>query len=191
MKKLLMTILLVVVFIFLAGCAPTGSGNSGEDVVGSFEWARKIAEEVRDAELPDAPCYSITSYSVDNTGIIDEDSTWQLSFEQTEGEDYGLTVAVYYNGETEVGHYSDYNRTELPHYSNGKVSTWFNIADEAVNEGSLNYDRRWFVCVDDASNSFEGVEFVAAIAYIHDTQGYVAMVVMDANTGEVLEAEVY
>jgi predicted small secreted protein len=70
MKKLLMTILLVVVFVFLAGCAPTGSGNSGEDVVGSFEWARKIAEEVRDAELPDAPCYSITSYSVDGTGKI-------------------------------------------------------------------------------------------------------------------------
>jgi hypothetical protein len=117
--------------------------------------------------------------------------SWCLAFEGTEGENYGLSVTVTYDGETEVDYYAGYDRTELPRYSNIKVSTWFNIADEAVNEGSLNYDRRWFVCVDDASNSFEGVEFVAAIAYIHDTQGYVAMVVMDANTGEVLEAEVY
>ncbi len=189
MKKLLMTILLVVVFIFLAGCAPTGSGNSGEDVVGSFEWARKIAEEVRDAELPNATCYYIVSYSVDNTGIISEDSTWQLSFERTEGEDYGLTVAVYYNGETEIGYYSDYDRNELPHYSNGKVSNWFNIADEAVNADTLDYDTHWLACVDDPDNRYESADFVVAIAYVDTYNGMVAMVVMNANTGEVLEVQ--
>ncbi|MCD4733001.1 hypothetical protein K8R78_02055 [bacterium] len=181
-KKLLMITLLVAVFVFLAGCAPTGSGNSGEDVVGSLEWARKIAEEVRDAELPDAYYCTINGVTVDDSCKIEQTGHWRFSFYNA---DDGIWISVTYDGETTTTFIDGYGSHELAKYSNSNASGWISAADEAVDADSLNFDHRSIEvmhCTD-----YDGVDTIVDVMYFSDSEGITAIAVIDAATGEVLE----
>jgi len=187
MRKLyLAAMLIVTLLLVITGCdTGTGGTSSGEKTARSFEWARKIANEVRDTEMPDGVLGGIAAVYIDGSGLIDPDSieaTWVFGFapDGAGAEVAVLTVYVDADGETAHSTGGSSSFEPIPDYNNGKVVFWITTADAEVDEENLDYAHRMFVCTEQ-----DGIN-VVTMYYVASNGSYVAGVYLNADTGEVL-----
>jgi hypothetical protein len=184
MRKLLFVGLLVLSLLaFLPGCVSTtdsGDGNEGDS--GSYEWALNIAEGVRDSELPGGFVFHFVAAYVDGDGTIRPEGTWHIHFYHQEDV---LVVVVLSSGQTTTETDTDTGKTELPAYTNANVSDWLTAGDGEV-DGNAEYDYRILSCDKYEGGSYDGVGYTTVISYFDTSTGWVAIVEIDADTGEVL-----
>ncbi|MCD4733136.1 hypothetical protein K8R78_02735 [bacterium] len=192
----LVALLAVVLLVTLVGCETgTGGTSSGEKTARSYEWARKIANEVRDAEMPDGVLCMADAFPIEADGLIEDnvEADWTFYYyDDGAAADYYdcLWVNVDASGETSFTTDTQIEAEDgLPVYNNGNVSGWITTMDAAVNEGSLDYNDRFFQ-ISSGSVTFPEVDNVAGMIYFGD-DGFAAAVVLNADTGEVLGVYFY
>jgi len=197
----LVALLAVVLLVTLVGCETgTGGTSSGEKTARSYEWARKIANEVRDTEMPDGILCAAGAFPIEANGLIKDnvetggkETGWTLYYYDAGAAAevfYCLTVNVHASGEVSFTTDTQIEAEDgLPAYNNGNVSGWIATMDAAVNEGSLDYNDRAFQ-ISSGSVTFPEIDNVAGMFYIGN-DSLAAAVALNADTGEVLGVYFY
>jgi len=178
----------------LAGCGgTTGDGPENYPEL-SLGWARLLAEEARDAELPGGEQTFVYAGFVDSDGLLDEvegvESRYIIFFAEpgslAAGD--GLLVIVYPSGETEYGSWDWGFDTPLPKFSD--AGPWIEAADGALETiGGVDFEERTYE-VREGCYAYEPQDrFIVVVDYWMGFDLHKAKVILDAETGEVIHVE--
>ncbi|MCX7021553.1 MAG: hypothetical protein NTW26_04625 [bacterium] len=188
------TALAIAVFFalaFLPGC----DGNTGDgpeeypDL--SLGWARLLAEEVRDAELPGGEeTYAYAGF-VDSGGLLVEDESFYSFFFAEPGalaDADGLWIAVRFSGDTEYVADRCVFETPLPEFSD--AGPWVEAADGAIEAiGGVEYTHRSYE-VRQGRYEYEPTDrFIVQVDYWLEPDEHKAKVILDAETCEIIHVE--
>jgi hypothetical protein len=189
MNKIVLSVL-TAVFLILTGCAGTDDDGPEEYPELSLGWARLLAEEVRDAEIPEGELTYVFAGYVDEDGlIVDEDSYHEFFFTESvyPADVSGLWVIVYYSGETDhCWEFCDFD-TPLPTISD--AGPWIMTADDALETiGGVDYTHRTYE-VREAVFYQNWADFVVQVDYWGEHDRHRARVFLDAETGELIDVE--
>jgi hypothetical protein len=192
--KLFLTLVCALGLVLAPGCASsTGDGNGdGDDH--SLGWGRNLADDVRDAELPDGSLYNIACIDVTDDGEPEENLPWQFYYAELPGgpDEDVLIVVVQYDGSTDTQWDTDSGLPPvgLPDYDD--AGPWVEAAAEALaDEGYPDWLPRSLAVEPYDGDDFPGTENWAVIVFVpEDFQGQ-ANVFVDADTNEVLDVEVF
>jgi hypothetical protein len=175
----------------LAGCAGT-DGDGPEDYPElSLGWARLLAEEVRDAELPGGEQTYVFAGFVDSDGlIVGDESLYHFFFAEpdTLATVNGLWVTVYIPGDTDSFLGNCDFETPLPKFSD--AAGWVEAADGAIETiGGVDFTQRTYE-VREAHYAYEPLgRFIVQMDYWLNLDEHKAKVILDAETCEVIHVE--
>jgi len=185
MKKfLLIGVLVSTVLLAFLGC-DIATDSDGKNLTRSLEWARDIADGIRNDELSDGELFEFLVRYIDENGLLESDasSPWVIRYYIHQYPPDTIRVKVYADGETDYSTYDGESKITLPAYSNDNVSAWVKTADAEVDEENLDYDYRWLWCYH--SYIEEDPCNLAYVRYYVGNDDAVATVVIYADTGEV------
>jgi len=196
--KITLALLCTLVLALAPGCdSSTGDGGGDGDGDGnghSLGWGRNLADAVRDAELPDGTLYNIACIDVTDDGEPEENLPWQFYYAELPGgpDEDVLIVIVQYDGSTDTQWETDSSLPPeaLPDYDD--AGPWVEAAADALaDEGYPDWIPRSMVVEPYDGDDFPGTDNWTALVFVPpDFQGQ-ANVVVDADTNEVLDVEVF
>jgi hypothetical protein len=193
-KGTVLLVLTALVFVIVPGCT-TGTDGDG-DVDGpheadSIEEARAIADPLAEEWDEDAFCFSVEGHVVDENGILlgpenltSDSDCWLFLYNA--GQDSIFSVSVLYNGSYGTWEYDDEEESdyyELPDYSNARVKSVMNKADDEFGENLGGSDYLYFLTLT-ATETYNQA-MVAALDSNFQLVGWIAL---DADTLEILGA---
>jgi hypothetical protein len=191
MEKVTKVLVLTTVAALLGGCTRTTDDGGPEEYPElSLGWARLLAEEVRDAELPGGELtYAFAGY-VDADGLLVEgQSLYRFFFAEPAAllEVDGLLVTVYYPGDAEHTPGKCEYDEPLPDFSD--AGPWIEAADGAIETiGGVEYSHRTYE-VREAVLFHAWADFVVQVDYWWEREQHRARVILDAETGEIIDVD--
>jgi hypothetical protein len=193
MKKTL-AIAVIGVLAVLAGCTGTDGDGPENYPELSLGWARLLAEEARDAELPGGEQTYVFAGFVDSDGLLDEiegvASRYFFIFTEPDAlaADDGLWVIVYTSGDTDSFMDICSYQTPLPKFSD--AGPWVEAADGALETiGGVDFEERTYE-VHKGCYEYEPPDrFVVVVNYWMNLDRHKARVILDAETAEVIHVE--
>ncbi|HUT97853.1 MAG TPA: hypothetical protein VM054_02100 [bacterium] len=190
MKKVL-AIAVIGALVVLPGCG-VNDGDGPEDYPElSLGWARLLAEEVRDAELPGGEQTYVFAGFVDSDGLIVGDESLYHFFFAEPGvlaDADGLWVTVYFSGDTEHATDGCEFETPLPKFSD--AAAWIEAADGALEDiGGVEFTHRTYE-VREGHYEYEPPDaFIVQVDYWLEPDEHKAKVILDAETSEIIHVE--
>jgi hypothetical protein len=192
MKKFL-AVLVIGVLTLLPGCVGnTGDGDGPEDYPElSLGWARLLAEEVRDAELPGGEQTYVFAGFVDSDGLLVEDGSFYSFFFAEPGalaDAEGLWVAVDSSGDCDQ--VTGECEFDEPYAEFSDAAGWIEAADGALETiGGVDYTHRTYE-VREGVYLYEPPDAtIVQVDYWLERTEHKAKVILDAETCEIIHVE--
>jgi len=195
MKKTL-AIVAIGALAFLPGCVRSTDDGDGPESYPELTlgWARLLAEEVRDAELPGGEqTYAFAGF-VDSDGLLDEvvgaESRYVFFFAEPGAlaDVDGLWVTVYFTGDTEYDTGECDFETPLPKFSD--AGPWVEAADDALETiGGVEFTQRTYEVREGCFEYEPPDRFVVQMDYWWERTEHKAKVILDAETCEIIHVE--
>ena len=192
MKRLSFVVLtLALGLVLVLGCdsATDGDGDGNGSAELSLGWAVDKADPVRDDLLSDGKLVLIIANDIDEDGKIEELSgAWKLYYCDWNREtDNVLAVIVWFNGQVDSEFITDSSpqENELPKYRDAK--SWVTAAIQGMeDEGYSDWEPRTLFCEENTNDEYPTTLFLTTINFFSPDLTEQGIVLMDADTNEVL-----
>jgi len=176
---------------FLPGC-DGGDGDGPEEYPElSLGWARLLAEEVRDAELPGGEeTYAFAGFVGPDGLLVEDDSFYSFFFTEPGAlaDADGLWVAVYFSGDTD--HVTGRCEFDEPYPEFSDAGPWVEAADGALETiGGVEYTHRTYEVREGMFEYEPRDTIIVQVDYWWDRDEHKAKVILDAETGEIIHVE--
>ncbi|MCK4593660.1 hypothetical protein KAU45_04105 [bacterium] len=191
------TVFLVVAalaFAFIPGCdsGTGGNGDGAEEL--SLGWAVDKADPVRDDLLSDGKLVEIIANDIDEDGKIEElGGAWQLYYCDWNREtDNILAVIVWFNGQVDSEFITDSSpqENELPEYRDAEP--WVTAAIQGMeDEGYSDWEPLTLICEENTNDEYPTTLFLTTIKFRSPDLTQEAIVLVDADTDEVLAVLIF
>lgn len=191
--KILLALLCTLVLALAPGCASTTGDGDGDGDDHSLGWGRDLADGVRDTDMPDGVLYNIACAYVTADGEPEENFPWQFYYAELPGgpDEDVLIVLVQYDGSTYTLWETDSSLplAGLPDYDD--AGPWVEAAADALaDEGYPDWLPMSLFVEPYDGDDFPGTVNWAILTFVPEDLQREAIVLVDADTNEVLDVEV-
>ncbi len=187
--SIVLTLACALSLVFVTGCTSTTDGDGDGSAELSLGWAVDKADPVRDDLLTDGKLVEIIANDIDEDGKIEEvGGAWQLYYCDWNREtDNILAVIVWFNGQVDSEFITDSSpqENELPEYRDAEP--WVTAAIQGMDdEGYSDWEPLTLICEENTNDEYPTTLFLTTINFLSPDLTEQAIVLVDADTNEVL-----